>query len=391
MRITKIETFIAGNPWKNWTFVKVHTDEGTYGIGEGTMNGFAKTIEACVHELSHLVVGWDPFNVEALTLHLLRDLYTDGGHIHRAAVAAIEMACLDIKGKALGVPVWQLLGGKVRDTILCYANGWYRCDCEPGPMAEAAVQTAKDGFRAMKFDPFFDVHLQMTKWDEDKSIEIVRAIRNAVGPEVELMIEGHCRFTVGQAVKIGRRLEEFDVTWFEEPCPHYRMSDTIEVARRVPVPVATGESLHAKEQFAELLQHPGVAFYQPEIMSLGGMTQARHVCAMVEAASGVVAPHNAQGPVSTVACLHLAACCNNYRIQEYFEHYNVEWEKDLVTWHPKLNVADGTLNIPTAPGLGVDLNVGEIKRHPYQPGNFLPLFAKEWNRRKGYSGGPVAS
>jgi galactonate dehydratase len=380
MKIESIETAIAGNPWKNWMFVRVETDQGVYGIGEGTFNGFARTTEAAVHEIKHLILGRDPFDVEALVLRLTRDLYTDGGHIHRGAVAAIEMACMDLKGKALGVPCYQLLGGKVRDKIAAYANGWYRGPHSPEAFAESAAVVVRDGYRAMKFDPFGKAHLSMDKRELDLSIQIIRSVREAVGNDIELMIEGHARFSVGLAVEIGRQIATFDISWFEEPCPHMRISDTIEVARRVPVRVSSGESLHSKEQFSELIEPGIIAVYQPEIMSLGGLTQARHVCAMVEAASGVVSPHNAQGPVSTAACLQLAACCNNYLIQEFFDQYNVEWEKDLVTSHTTLN-DDGTLSIPETPGLGVDLNFDEIAKHPYHPNHYLPLFEDGWNRR----------
>ena len=382
MVITNIETYIAGNPWKNWMFVKVFTDDGIYGVGEGTFNGFAKTTEAAVGEMKHLVMGMNPFDTELITLTLLRDLYSDGGDIQKGACAATEMACLDIKGKALNVPVYQLLGGKVRDSITAYANGWYRGDRTPESFAQSAKDVVSRGYKGLKFDPFGACHLQMTKTDENLSIDIIRAVREAIGPDTEMMIEAHCRFTVGQAVSIGRRLEEFNISWFEEPCPHTRIEDTIEVARRVPVPVGSGESLSSKEAFADLVKHGAIAMYQPELMALGGITQARHVCAMVESFSGVVAPHNAQGPLSTVACLHLAASCNNYKIQEYFDEFNVAWEKDIVTWHPKLN-EDGTLPIPEGPGLGIDLNIEEILKHPYQAGNYLPLFENNWNKREG--------
>jgi galactonate dehydratase len=381
MKIASIETYIAGNPWKNWMFVRVKTDSGLHGVGEGTLNGFAKTCEAAVHEMEHLVIGRDPFDTEALVLTLTRDLYSDGAQIQRAAVAAIEMACLDIKGKALGVPVYQLLGGQVRDRIRAYANGWYRGERTPKDLSAGAKQVVKDGFTALKFDPFGTAHLHMSKEDENLSIAIIAAVRQAVGPKVELMIEGHCRFTVGQAISIGHKLAPFDITWFEEPCPHHRIMDTVEVARRVPVPVSSGESLSSKQHFAELISHNALAVYQPEIMVLGGITQARQVCAMAEAANAVVAPHNAQGPISTVACLHLAASCPNYMIQEYFDLYNVSWENDLVTWHPKL-AKDGTLDIPTAPGLGCDLNLDVVKAHPYHEGNYLPLFKEAWNKRE---------
>jgi galactonate dehydratase len=382
MKISQIRTFIAGNPWKNWMFVRIDTDDGIHGVGEGTFNGFARATEAAVYELKQLVLGRNPFHIESISLALLRDFYSDGGHIHRGAAAAIEIACMDLKAKALGVPIYQLLGGKVRDKIKAYANGWYRCERAPEAIAEAAKKTVADGYRALKFDPFGDAHLSLSKRELDLSIDICRAIRSAVGEEIELMVEGHCRFAVGQAIEIGRRLEPFDIEWFEEPVPHHRIADVISVARQVPVRVATGESFHTRAQFSELLAEPVVAVYQPEIMSLGGLTQARHVCAMVESVSGVVAPHNAQGPVSTAACLQLAACCNNYLIQEYFDQYNVAWEKDLVTWSPKLN-EDGTIDIPNTPGLGLDLNLDEIARHPYHEGNYLPLFGKDWFKREG--------
>lgn len=383
MKITAIETHIAGNPWKNWLFVVVRTDEGLHGVGEGTINGFTRTTEAAVRDLSHLVIGQDPRQIEHLVLTMKRDYYNDAGMAQSAACAAIEMACLDILGKSLGVPVWQLLGGKVRDRIRTYANGWYRCERTPEAFAAAAQATVAQGYNALKFDPFGDCHLRTSLVEEDLAIAIVAAVRAAVGPTVDLMIEGHCRFAVGQAVKIGHRLEPFNITWFEEPCPANRIEDTITVARRVPVPVSSGESLTTKEAFATLVAPGEIAVYQPEIMALGGISVARHVCAMVECFNGVVAPHNAQGPVSTVACLHLAASCTNYLIQEYFDAFNVDWEHDLTTWRPTLDPRDGSLDIPTAPGLGVDLNLDEIARHPYQPGNYLPLFNNDWHKREG--------
>ncbi|HEX7009185.1 MAG TPA: mandelate racemase/muconate lactonizing enzyme family protein, partial [Phycisphaeraceae bacterium] len=345
-------------------------------------NGFTRSTEAAVHELKRFLIGVDPFDTEQIVLHLTRDVYSDGGQIHRCAVAAIEIACLDIKGQALGVPVYQLLGGRVRDRVHAYANGWYRCDRTPEAFAQAAQQVVSRGYRALKFDPFGAAHLAMPKPEEDLSIAIVAAVREAVGPEVELMIEAHCRFSVGSAIKIGRRLEPFGITWYEEPCPHHRIQDTIEVARAVPVPVASGESLHSKEAFLDLISHRVVAVYQPEPLNLGGLTIARQVCAMAEAAGGVVAPHNAQGPISTLACLHLAASCPNLLIQEFFSDFNMPWERRLVDWHPVLD-ADGMLPLPQRPGLGARLNLDEAARHPARESGLLSLFREGWQRREG--------
>lgn len=382
MKIVDVETVTVGNPWKNWLFVRVVTDEGLTGLGEATLNAFSRTTEAAVHELKRWLIGMDPFDTEALMPRLIRDVYSDGGQIHRCAVAAIDIACLDIKAKALGVPVYQLLGGRLRDRVRAYANGWYRCDRKPDAFARAARSTVDRGYRALKFDPFGAAHLYMTKPDEDLSIALVAAVREAVGPDVELMIEAHCRFSVGTAINIGRRLEPFGITWFEEPCPHHRIEDTIEVARHVPVPVGTGESLHSKEAFLDLIGHRVIAVYQPEPLNLGGLSTARQVCSMVEAASGVVAPHNAQGPISTLVCLHLAASCHNFLIQEFFSDFNVTWERELVDAYPELD-ADGMLAIPDRPGLGVELNLEVAARHPGQETCLLSLFKPGWYRREG--------
>ena len=135
MKITDVETFIAGNPWKNWLFVKVHTDEGIHGIGEGTLNGFAKTVEAAIHELKHLAVGHDPFDTETLSLKMFRDVYSDGGRVQGSALAAVEMACWDIVGKACGQPLYKLIGGRNHDKLRVYANGWYRGPRTPGELS----------------------------------------------------------------------------------------------------------------------------------------------------------------------------------------------------------------------------------------------------------------
>ena len=154
MKITEIETFTVGAGWKNWLFVKVHTDAGIHGVGEGTLNGFIKTTEAGVHELKHLAIGQDPRRINALAKRMLDSVSLDGGHIHRTVIAAVEVACWDILGKSLGVPIHQLLGGRVRDSVLGYANGWYRTERTPEAFLEAAKAVLAKGFKAFKLDPF---------------------------------------------------------------------------------------------------------------------------------------------------------------------------------------------------------------------------------------------
>lgn len=154
MKINHVETITVGAGWKNWLFVRVHTDDGMHGLGEGTLNGFIKTTEAAVQELAHLAVGQDPRNVRQLAQRLMDSVSLDGGHIHRTAIAAIEVACWDILGKSLGVPIWQLLGGRVRDSVLGYANGWYRPSALREHFVRAAEGVVNQGFHALKVDPF---------------------------------------------------------------------------------------------------------------------------------------------------------------------------------------------------------------------------------------------
>ena len=220
MKITAIDTYIAGNPWKNWLFAKVSTDEGIYGIGEGTLNYFGKTIETAIHELTPLVLGMDPFQVEIISQRLIRDVYSEGAQIHMCAVAAIEIACWDIIGKACNQPVYNLWGGRCHEKLRAYANGWYRGPRTPESFAEKAKQVAGRGYTALKFDPFGNAWRNLSRYDFDLSVDIIRAVRDAVGDSVDLLIEGHCRFNVATAVEFAEAMHQFRPAWFEEPVPH---------------------------------------------------------------------------------------------------------------------------------------------------------------------------
>ncbi|MCL6505739.1 MAG: mandelate racemase/muconate lactonizing enzyme family protein [Bryobacteraceae bacterium] len=381
MRIVSIQTYIAGNPWKNWLFAKVATDEGIYGIGEGTLNCFARTVEAAIHELKPFVVGMDPFQVEVIGQRLIRDVYSEGGQIHMCAVAAIEMACWDIIGKACNQPVYNLWGGRCHEKLRAYANGWYRGPRQPESFAEKAQQVVARGYTALKFDPFGSNWRTLTPYEFDLSLDIIRAVREAVGPSVDILIEGHCRFNVATALQLAEAMAAFRPAWFEEPVPHTNLAAMIEVARRSPVPIATGESLSNKQQFAELLKHEAIGIFQPEPLNVGGLFAARKIADMVDAHYGVIAPHSAQGPVCSAACVQLNASIPNFFLHEIFDEFNEPWERDIVT-HP-VEVVNGYIEIPERPGLGTDLNLEEIERHPYRPEAYLPLFKPGWERRTG--------
>ncbi|CAN5658512.1 mandelate racemase/muconate lactonizing enzyme family protein [soil metagenome] len=382
MRITKATTFTVGNPWKNWLFVRLDTDQpGLYGIGEGSLNGFAKTVEAAVHELAHFYEGMDPFQIETIYQRMSRDPYSEGAQIHMAAVAAIEVACWDIIGKELGRPIYDLLGGRFHESLPAYANGWYQGERHIDMFAEYAQVVVSRGYRALKFDPFGSAWRTMTPADRRLSIDIVREVREAVGPDIQIMVEGHRRFSVSEAIVIAEEIAPYNPTWFEEPTDHTKIDATAEVAKHTSVPIACGESFTTSHQFAELLKHNAVHILQPDPTNVGGILKTRFIAAMADAHYAMVAPHQAQGPICTATCIQVGACTPNLLVQELFDEFNVGWEHEMVT-NP-VKVVDGRIQIPEAPGLGTDLVWSEMEKHPYSASNFLPLFQPGWERREG--------
>ena len=287
MRITAIDTYIAGNPWKNWLFAKVSTDEGIYGVGEGTLNYFGKTVEAAIHELTPLVLGMDPFQVEIISQRLIRDVYSEGAQIHMCAVAAIEIACWDIIGKACKQPIYNLWGGRCHEKLRAYANGWYRGPRTPESFAEKAKKVAARGYTALKFDPFGSAWRTLSRYDFDLSVDIIRAVRDAVGA----VGRPADRRALPLQRRDGDRILPKPSTSSARPGSRSRcrtpiLHAMIEVARRSPVPIATGESLSTKQQFAELLKHDVVNILQPEPLNVGGLFTARIVATWSTPISG---------------------------------------------------------------------------------------------------------
>ena len=220
MRITGISTHVVGTPWRNLTYVQVHTDEGITGVGETRMLGHTDALLGYLKEaeVNH-ILGADPFAVEDLVRRMKYGDYGRAGEIVMSGIAIVEMACWDIKGKALGVPVWQLLGGKVTDKVKAYANGWYQTDRKPLNVAAAAKRVVARGYRAMKLDPFGHASAELSAAERRRAVEIVAAVRDAIGPDIQIMIEMHGRFTPAQAAAMARLLEPFDPEWIEEPTP----------------------------------------------------------------------------------------------------------------------------------------------------------------------------
>ncbi|MDF9827551.1 galactonate dehydratase [Ereboglobus sp. PH5-10] len=366
MKVTAIETHIC-NAWRtNWVFVRVLTDDGIHGVGEATLEYREQTVAQACKELERYLVGRDPFDIEAFWHDTYRDVYWRGGPVLMSALSAVEMALWDIKGKALGVPVWQLLGGRVRDRVPCYANGWFAPAVRPDEFAEKARVAVAQGFRGLKWDPFGSAYMNIGKRELNDAMACVQAVVEAVGPDVDILIEGHGRFNVPTAIRIAQRLEEFDITWFEEPVPPDNLDALAEVKQRVRVPIAAGERLYSRWDFRALLQRGAADYVQPDVSHAGGIGELRKIAAMAETHHIAICPHNPSGPVANAATLQLAACTTNFFLLETMSN-DVPHRREISTEQARFEA--GALLIPDGPGLGIDLRIDEIAKHPYEPRN----------------------
>jgi galactonate dehydratase len=385
LRITDVETYIVANPWKPWVFVRLDTNQDVYGLAEATTHGKPETVAAAIEEMSDFFIGEDPFDTERLWLEMYRDEWFSKNVINTTVVSAVDIACWDIKGKVLDRPVYELLGGSVHgDSLRAYANGWYTETTDDlSTWRSAAEQVVADGYDAMKFDPFGKSWQRMERETFNHAVEIVGAVREAVGSDVDLFIEGHGRFTAGQAVEVANALAEFDPTWFEEPCPPDSINSLGKVAAKSPIPIATGERLMTKHEFRDLLAHTDVDIVQPDLMNTGGITEGKKIAAQAESEHVNFAPHNPQGPVATAISAHVDAAVPNFMIQEIFQTYDVEWVDDLLI--DPIVVEDGHIQIPQRPGLGVELDMSVVREHSYSDAkdqvHTINLFEKDWETR----------
>ncbi|MBT4127015.1 MAG: mandelate racemase/muconate lactonizing enzyme family protein [Chloroflexi bacterium] len=375
MKIADVRTVVVGNPWKNWIYVVVETDEGIVGIGEATGGSETQPRVAAVEEIKHLIIGMDPRNVH----EIFHKLYLTAFIKVTTAMAGIEMACWDILGKSLGVPVHTLLGGKVRDNVRVYANGWYSGERTPEGFAEKASQVVAKGYTALKFDPFGDAHMQMSRKETAEAKALIGAVREAVGDEVDILIEAHDRFSTFAAIEIGNWLKDYDVTWFETPVLSTDISALVEVARRIPVRMIAGERMHAIHEFGEFLSHNVTDVINPEPLGVGGIWRSIQIAGIAEAHHAEIALHNAESPFKTMVALHIDAVTPNVFIQECFDDFLEPWVSDVLSGFHR--VEDGYLTMPTAPGIGVTLNEEEAKKHPYGKSNFLRMFRPGWEKR----------
>ena len=363
MKVTQIKTFICHAYRTNWVFVKVITDSGLYGVGEATLEYREPTVVQAIKELERYLVGKDPHNIEAFWHDTYRDAYWRGGVVLMSALAGVEMALWDIKGKDLGVPVYQLLAGKVRDSVKCYANAWFAGAKKPEEFAQKAKIAVKNGFSGLKWDPFGKEYLNIDPKHLNDALDCIAAVKDAVGDQVHLIIEGHGRFNVPTAVRIGNALEKFGILWFEEPIPPDDKKGIAWVRSKIATPVSGGERLYSRFEYADYLRMECADFWQPDVSHAGGIMEVRKIAAMAESHYIPVCPHNPSGPVANAATLQLAACIPNFYLLETMAN-DIPWRADVST--EKVKFENSEMFIPDLPGLGIDINEEEIGKHPYE-------------------------
>ncbi|MDF2926772.1 MAG: Mandelate racemase/muconate lactonizing protein [Paenibacillaceae bacterium] len=363
MKITDIKTFTVDCFRTNWVFVKVYTDEGIDGVGEATLEYKEKALWGAIEHVREYLIGKNPLTIEKHWHDVYRDAYWRGGAVLMSALSAVEMALWDILGKSLGVPVYQLLGGKVNDKVRIYVNGWFAGAKTPQEFGEKAKEVSKRGITAMKWDPFGKSYMNISNKDLSTALECIAAVRESVGPDVDLLIEGHGRFNVPTAVKIAKELEQFKPMLFEEPIPPDQLSALKQVKDQSPVPISAGERLYTRFGYNELFEKMAVDYIQPDVSHAGGIMELKKIAAIAESHYIPFAPHNPSGPVANAATLQLAACCPNFCILEIM-FSDVAYRSSIT--NESLEHSNGWITIPDKPGLGIELNEEACGTYPYQ-------------------------
>ncbi|MBC2602726.1 galactonate dehydratase [Puniceicoccus vermicola] len=364
MKITALTPYICDCFRTNWVFLKVETDEGIYGWGEASLEYREQTVAEAMVEIGRSVIGRNAGDIQSIWDDVNREVYYRGGPVYMSALGAVEMALWDIKGKALGVPVYELLGGKVRDGIQCYANAWFTGARKPEEFAEKAKVAIESGYKGLKWDPFGKSYLDASPEVMKTAEACVAAVAEVVDGRAELLIEGHGRFNVPTAKRISDMLSAFNVAWFEEPLPPGNLEALADVRRYSRVPIAAGERLYSRWEYIPFFEAKAADFVQADVIHAGGILELRRIADMAEAHYIPCCPHNPCGPVANAATLHVAALSNNVIRLETMAT-DVNWRKDVA--REDAEFADGFLTIPNTPGLGVDIDIEAMKEHPYQP------------------------
>jgi galactonate dehydratase len=368
MRVSQVSVFVVPAGWREFVIVQVSTEEGLRGSGESTMAGQTKPVVAALLQLAEDLVGRDARQINA---HVDRwfGSYWRGGPILATAIAGLEIALWDICAQAVGVPVYQMLGGACRDAIPVYANSWFERGpaqndaLEPEELAAAATRVRDAGYGALKLYPFgyASPGRRISSADLARGIDRVVAVREAVGPGVDVMLDIHGMLTPAQAMWFAERSAPARPFWLEEPVPPEDLEGAVLLASRSRIPIALGERLYSPTAFLPVFIRRGCAIAQPDPLHVGGLLSFVRIAALASASHVGVAPHNSNGPIGLAACVHLAVTLPEVLTVEYPLDLAAPWRNDLVDT-PYI-AAEGAIALPSRPGLGLHLNDRVMQRH----------------------------
>lgn len=379
MKITAIRPLIVNAQMRNWIFVKVETDEGLVGWGEASLEWKTRAVAGAIADLEPFVMGADPRRIEHLVQIMYRQPFFRGGIVTMSAASGIEQACWDILGKSLGVPVYQLMAGAVRDHVRMYdhlGGGEMQAlylDDAPDVMAERARESVAAGYTAIKVLAVPRTLPVDGPEPVTRAARIMAAVREAVGDRVDIMVDFHGRTTPAMGIAYAEALAPYRPLFIEEPALPENVEGLAQVARAVKIPVASGERLVTRFQFRELLEKRACAVVQPDLCHCGGIWEARKIAAMAETQYVAVAPHNPLGPIATAACIHFALATPNFLIQEAIRA-DVPW-RDAVVTPPR--IVDGHALPYEGPGLGIEVNEAEAARHPFAQEEILRFWHED--------------
>lgn len=376
MKITQVETYKCWGSWCNWLFVKINTDEGLYGWGEGSLPGAIEAVERAIHELSHSLIGMDPLGPARHWQAMYNAWRWRGGSINMTALSALDIALWDLEGKRLNVPIYRLLGGPYRERLTVYASHWLTGVKTPEEAYNGAQEAVRRGFTGFKWIPFTR---QALHDNENKALasatELMAAAREGAGDETNIFVECAERLSSRTMIKVAELFRPYNPAWFEEPIPFENAKVMAELQQAISFPIATGERLLSRWEYRELLENGGCRVIQPDLMHAGGFTEVFKIAAMADTYYVPVAPHNPGGPICNLAAMHLAAAIPNFYVLEQMENERTlrdEMSTEAVKYQ------DGQFILPDGPGLGTDLRIDLIKERPYKPQPMALTFDTLW-------------
>ena len=372
MKITDIDTIMIDSPGRKWTIVRVHTDEGLVGLGEATYSNKEPVVCAAVDNMKLELLGEDPARIEYLWHKIFYESSVSGiwrmsGPVWMSAMSGIDQALWDLKGKVAGLPVVDLLGGRFRDAVEVYTHFG---NATPEAAVAMCKEKVAEGFTALKTGPAVGSSgLRLDTYRQDRSTQltadIYAAVREAVGPDVKLLIDCHGRFTVAGVVRIGRALEPYDLYVLEDPVAPDDLAAYPKVRRELDIPIMGSERLNTKTQFRILLDNDGIDVAQPDLMYAGGITEVRKIAAIADTFHVPISPHNTKGPVGIIAAAHLMASIPNTAPMELVT--GIDWRDEILT--EPLRIEDSAVWVPDKPGLGIELDMDGVEKHRWRAGD----------------------